>query len=77
MKRKYSKLTFHRKMKRGIATCLDLSEKCFFDCSNSLSTHTSNISESHITVAKNLKDSQIINDEIDVSYNSDHLIHMI
>lgn len=72
MKRKNSKATFYRKMKRGIATCLDLLQDCFLDCSNLSTLIISNtISESKAITAENLKDFQIINSEINISNNSD------
>jgi len=66
MKRKNSRATFYRKIKRGITTCLDLSQ-------GNSSIHISDqISDSQATATENLRDFQIAYNEIDNSNNSDH-----
>lgn len=71
MKRTYSKATWYRKIKKGTAACLDLSQDCCFDNENVLSP--SNISNETVfnAIAENVEDLEH-NDNNDNKDNNDN-----
>lgn len=69
MKRTYSKATLYRKIKRGTAACLELSQDCFSD-NNDLLTSNNNDENVLNAIAENVENLDIDNnDELHSSMN--------